>query len=65
MGGHVEGEYTVADALSWALDDVRTGRARPQQIAAAGRVVYDQAAIGRLAAGRHTAHIADGAIVWS
>jgi len=50
MPGHVEGEYTVETALSWALDDIRTGRARPRQIIAGGRVVYDQVAIERLAA---------------
>jgi len=50
MPGYVCGDYTVADALSWALDDIRTGRARPRQIIAGGKVVYSRAAIERLAA---------------
>lgn len=45
MGGVVTGEYTVEQALAWALDDLATGRALPDLIAADGAVVYDAAAI--------------------
>lgn len=49
MGGSIFGDYTVAQALAWALDDLATGRAVPIEICAAGVVVYDAAQIWELA----------------
>jgi hypothetical protein len=45
MGGYTVGDYTVEQALTWALDDLATGRAIPDLIAADGALVYDAAAI--------------------
>jgi hypothetical protein len=51
MGGHMDGApYTAAQALAWALDDLRSGRARPIAIIADGQVVYDLATLEHLAA---------------
>lgn len=45
MGGYTVGDYTVEQALAWAFDDLTTGRAIPDLIAADGATVYDTAAI--------------------
>jgi hypothetical protein len=45
MGGVTVGEYTVETALLWAFDDLATGRATPDLIAADGETVYDAAQI--------------------
>jgi hypothetical protein len=50
MQGSIDGApYTVATALLWALDDLRTGRARPARIIADGEIAYDLAALEQLA----------------
>jgi hypothetical protein len=50
MGGYITGApYTVEEALAWALDDLRSGRARPWRIIADGEIVYDWEAIEQLA----------------
>ncbi len=38
--GHVEGDYDLAQALEWALDDLSTGRAEPVLVAE-GRKRYN------------------------
>ena len=49
MPGHVVGSYTVAQALAWAIADLRSGRAEPFEIirpgSEGGGVAYDAAQI--------------------